>query len=224
MIGKISGILDYRALDHVLIDTGGVGYLVYCSDRTLSAMPRPGGPVTLYTDLLVREDLLQLTGFLTLAEREWYRLLTSVQGVGSRAALAVLGTLGTEGIARALALGDATAIRAAPGIGPKIAQRLMLELRDKAPSMMALGAQGARPAMVAQTGGEEVIEATAPAEAVSTVVSHASAQADALSALLNLGYGRGEAAAAVAQISSDAPDLDAAALIRASLRHLAPKG
>ncbi len=97
MIGKVSGRLDYRGADHVLVDTGGVGYIVYCSDRTLAAMPGPGGAVSLYTELVVREDLMQLIGFRTLAEREWHRLLVTVQGVGAKAALAILGTLGTEG-------------------------------------------------------------------------------------------------------------------------------
>ena len=138
MIGKVSGRLDYRGADHVLIDTGGVGYLVHCSERTLAAMPGPGEAVALYTELVVREDLMQLFGFPTLAEREWHRLLMSVQGVGARAALAILGALGAEGVGRALSLGDASAIRAAPGIGPKIAQRVVLELRGKAPAVMAM--------------------------------------------------------------------------------------
>ncbi|TPE53782.1 Holliday junction branch migration protein RuvA [Amaricoccus solimangrovi] len=227
MIGKVTGRLDHRAADHVLIETqGGVGYLVHCSDRTLMAMPGPGGFVSLYTDLLVREDLLQLVGFLTLGEREWYRLLVSVQGVGAKAALAILGALGTEGLARALSLGDSAAFRAAPGIGPKIAQRLVLELKAKAPAIMALGAAGARPAM---TG--EVIEA-APAEVPRRArpapppepPAAAVAQADALSALSNLGYAPGEAAAAVTEAIGAEPGLDTAGLIRAALRLLAPKG
>ena len=147
MIGKISGRLELRGADHVLIDTGGVGYVVHCSERTLATMPAPGAPVALYTELVVREDLLQLFGFRTLAEREWHRLLTTVQGVGARAALSILGTLGAEGVARALSLGDAAAMRAAPGIGPKIAQRLVLELQAKAPAVMAMGGAGAAPAM-----------------------------------------------------------------------------
>ena len=153
MIGKISGRLDYRGADHVLIDTGGVGYIVHCSDRTLATMPAPGGAVALYTDLLVREDLMQLIGFRTLAEREWHRLLVTVQGVGAKAALAILGTLGPEGVARALSLGDVSAIKAAPGVGPKLAQRVVLELRAKAPAVMAMGASGAAPAMVSGLPG-----------------------------------------------------------------------
>jgi Holliday junction DNA helicase RuvA len=214
MIGKVSGRLEYRGSDHVLIDTGGVGYIVHCSDRTLAAMPGAGEAVALYTDLLVREDLMQLFGFLTLAEREWHRLLMTVQGVGAKAALAILGALGTDGVSRALSLGDAAAIRAAPGIGPKIAQRLVLELKAKAPTVMAMGATGAA-AAVAAGGPAPVVAARAePA-------GDAQAQADALSALVNLGYGHGEAAAAIAEAE---PGGDAAALIRAALRRLAPKG
>lgn len=213
MIGKVSGRLDYRAGDHVLIDTGGVGYIVHCSERTLAAMPAPGEPVALYTDLLVREDLMQLYGFRTLAEREWHRLLMTVQGVGAKAALAILGALGTDGVARALSLGDAAAIRAAPGVGPKIAQRVILELKAKAPAVIAMGVHGATPVM--DPAADPLIEPVPlPASPA------AGAQADALSALVNLGYGPGEAVAAIAGVEAE----DAAGLIRGALRALAPKG
>lgn len=212
MIGKVSGRLDYRGADHVLVDTGGVGYLVYCSDRTLAALPPPGEAVALYTDLLVREDLMQLFGFLTLVERDWHRLLMSVQGVGAKAALAILGALGPEGLARALAVGDATAFRAAPGVGPKIAQRVALELKAKAPAMMALGA-GPAPAAARAARG---------AAAAPSAPAVAAPSAEALSALVNLGYAPGEAAAAVAEIGAE-PGLDTAATIRAALKRLAPK-
>ena len=207
MIGKISGRLDYRAADHVLIDTGGVGYLVYCSERTLAVMPATGGAVALYTELVVREDLLQLFGFPTLAEREWHRLLTTVQGVGAKAALSILGTLGAEGASRAIALGDVNAIRAAPGIGPKIAQRVILELKGKAPAVMAMGVHGARPVLAGVAA--EVID-----------LGDAGANADALSALVNLGYAPGEAASAVAQVSG----VDAGEVIRAALKVLGASG
>ena len=138
MIGKLSGRIDYRAADHVLIDVRGVGYLVYVSDRTMAALPGVGEVVALYTDLVVREDLMQLFGFQTLVEKEWHRLLTSVQGVGAKASLAILGTLGPDGVSRAIALGDWNAVKAAKGIGPKIAQRVVLDLKDKAPGVMAM--------------------------------------------------------------------------------------
>jgi Holliday junction DNA helicase RuvA len=109
-------------------------------------MPGPGEVAALYTEMVVREDLMQLIGFRTVAEREWHRLLTSVQGVGARVSLSILGALGPDGVSRALALGDATAVRATPGVGPKLAARIVNELADKAPGVMALGAQGKRTA------------------------------------------------------------------------------
>ena len=138
MIGKITGRIDYRAPDHLLIDVRGVGYLVYCSDRTMAALPGVGEVVALFTDLVVREDLMQLFGFQTLAEKEWHRLLTSVQGVGAKASLAILGALGPDGVSRAIALGDWNAVKVAKGVGPKIAQRVVLDLKDKAPGVMAM--------------------------------------------------------------------------------------
>lgn len=231
MIGKLTGRLEARGADHVLIDVNGVGYIVHCSERTLAALPRPGATVALYTDLLVREDLLQLFGFLTLAEKEWHRLLTSVQGVGAKVALAIAGTLGPEGVSRAITLGDVAAIKAAPGVGPKLAQRIVVELKDKAASVIAMGAQGAAPAQPAPAGAE--IEAANPAEArpasaaqaapAETAGAGAAAQADALSALVNLGYAHGDAAEAVQRVAGEMPQADAPALIRAALRKLAPE-
>ena len=122
MIGKISGLLDWRGSDQVLIDVRGVGYIVHVSERTLAGLPGVGEAVSLYTELMVREDLLQLFGFPTMLEKEWHKLLTTVQGVGAKAAMAILGTLGAEGTARAITLGDARAVQAAPGVGP-MAQR-----------------------------------------------------------------------------------------------------
>ncbi|WP_415921246.1 Holliday junction branch migration protein RuvA [Tateyamaria sp. SN6-1] len=216
MIGKLSGRIDYKASDHVLLDVRGVGYLVFCSDRTLAALPGPGEAVALFTDLVVREDLMQLFGFPTLVEKEWHRLLMSVQGVGAKASLAILGTLGPDGVSRAIALGDWNAVKAAKGIGPKIAQRIVLDLKDKAPTVMAMSGG---PAEVLAAG-----DADAVIEPVVVSAPPSSAQADALSALGNLGYAPSDAAAAVAQAAGDAPDADAPALIRAALRLLAPKG
>ena len=222
MIGRIAGVILHRAMDHVLIDVRGVGYIVHVSQRTAAALPPVGEVVALYTDLLVREDLLQLFGFPTLLEKEWHRLLMSVQGVGAKASMAILGTLGAEGVGRAIALGDWSAIKAAQGVGPKLAQRVVMELKDKAPSVMALG--GALSVDVAV--GDDVIEpATKPAKRpAATVSASATATADALSALLNLGYGQGEAAAAVAEAAGANEGAQAPALIRAALKLLAPKG
>ena len=222
MIGRLAGRIDYRAADHVLIDVKGVGYLVYCSDRTMQALPGAGEHVALYTDLLVREDLLQLYGFTTLAEKEWHRLLMSVQGVGAKASLAILGTLGPDGVGRAIALGDWNAVKAAKGIGPKTAQRVVNELKDKAPEVMAMGAAGSAPAQ-APVAGDDVIEPVA-APASPPVAPKGQSQAEALSALGNLGYAPGEAAGAVAQAAGEAPEADTAELIRAALKLLAPKG
>ncbi|NND21216.1 MAG: Holliday junction branch migration protein RuvA, partial [Silicimonas sp.] len=129
MIGRLAGRIDYRGSDHVLIDVKGVGYIVYVSERTLAALPRVGEAAALYTELLVREDLLQLFGFTTLTEKEWHRLLIGVQGIGAKASMAILGTLGPDGVARAIALGDWASVKAAPGVGPKIAQRVVNELK-----------------------------------------------------------------------------------------------
>ena len=221
MIGKLSGRLEYRSTDHVMIDVRGVGYLVFCSDRTLASLPGPGEAVALYTDLLVREDLMQLYGFTTLAEKEWHRLLMSVQGIGAKASLAILSALGPDGVSRAIALGDWNAVKAAKGVGPKIAQRVVLDLKDKAPQVMAMGqgpaaALGEAPAEVIDTGDVVTPAPAAPASS--------SAQADALSALGNLGYNPSEAAAAVAQAAAEAPEAGTQDLIRAALKLLAPKG
>lgn len=227
MIGKISGRIDYRAADHVLIDVRGVGYIVHVSDRTLAALPGVGEACALYTELLVREDLLQLFGFPTLLEKEWHRLLMTVQGVGAKAAMAILGTLGAEGAARAITLGDARAIQAAPGIGPKIAQRVVLELKAKAPGVMAMGA-----ALSSEPVLDEVIEpvtapapnrARAAAKPAPKAAARAASTADALSALQNLGYGPSDAAQAVAAVAAENPEADTAGLIRLSLKLLAPK-
>ena len=123
MIGRLAGRIEMKADDHVLIDVRGVGYVVYCSDRTLAALPGVGTATALWTDLLVREDLLQLFGLPTLVEKEWHRLLMSVQGVGAKASLAILGTLGAEGVSRAIALGGWNAVNAAQGICPTPAHR-----------------------------------------------------------------------------------------------------
>ncbi len=216
MIGKLSGRIDYRGADHVLIDVRGVGYMVYCNERTLAGLPGVGEAVALYTDLLVREDLLQLFGFTSLVEKEWHRLLMSVQGIGAKASMAILGTLGADGVSRAIALGDWNAVKAAKGIGPKTAQRVVIELKDKAPTVMAMA--GAAP-VVSETDNESVEVIEAP-----IVAPSGAAQSEALSALGNLGYAPGEAASAVAEAAGADPSADTTTLIKAALKLLAPKG
>lgn len=211
MIGKLSGRLEYRGLDHVMIDVGGIGYVVFCSERTLAALPGPGAAVALYTDLLVREDLLQLFGFTTPVEKEWHKLLMGVQGIGAKASMAILGALGADGVSRAIALGDWNAIKAAKGVGPKTAQKVVIELKDKAPSVMAMG--GSLP----QTAGAVEAQVLEPVAGAS-----GAAQAEALSALVNLGYAQSDAASAVAQAGDGASETSD--LIRAALKLLAPSG
>ena len=225
MIGKLAGRIEYRADDHILLDVRGVGYLVYCSDRTLVTLPGVGQAISLYTDLAVRDDLLQLFGFTSLVEKEWYRLLLTVQGVGAKASLAILGSLGPDGVSRAIALGDWNSIRSARGIGPKTAQRIVNELKDKAPKVMAMFTRDAcSEAVISEF--DDVIEtfASSSPEVISNPTANNDAQADAMSALGNLGYGPGDSAAAVAKAMTEEETLDTVVLIRAALKLLAPKG
>lgn len=220
MIGMLTGRVALRASDHVVLDVGGVGYVVHCSDATLRGLPARGEVARLYTELLVREDLLQLFGFLSPAEREWHRLLTSVQGVGAKGALSIQGTLGANGLSRAIALGDWTAVKAAPGVGPKIAQRIVNELKDKAAGVMSMGGDA-----VIDDGDVAPVEGdTASPAPTATARAGSPAQAEALSALVNLGYMQGDAAAAVATALGEDEAADTATLIRRALRALAPKG
>jgi holliday junction DNA helicase RuvA len=216
VIGRIAGRLDYRAADHVLIDVRGVGYLVHVSDRTMAGLPAVGEAVALYTDLLVREDLLQLFGFPTLAEKDWHRLLMTVQGVGAKASMAILSALGADGVARAIAMGDARSVQAAQGVGPKLAQRVILELKNKAPAMMLAGDRTAVPSDDDAVIEETTRRSSPPQARIDT--------ADALSALQNLGYAPTDAAQAVATVAGENPGADTATLIRLSLRRLMPKG
>ncbi len=213
MIGRLKGQVAHVGEDHALIDVNGVGYIVHCGSRTLAGLPKPGETVALYTDLLVREDLLQLFGFSSLPERDWHRLLTTVQGVGAKVSMGILSTLGTEGVNRAIALGDAATVKRAPGVGPKLATRIVNELKSKAPAMMASSAPKSA------TGSPAPVIDPMP-----VVEVEQGASADALSALANLGYQPGEAAEAIARAATDAPDADAGTLIKAALRALAPKG
>lgn len=228
MIGSLKGRIEYKATDHTLIDVSGVGYLVYCSERTLSLLPSDGEYVTIFTELVVREDLLQLYGFLTFAEKEWHRLLCSVQGVGAKGALAIQGILSVEALSRAILLSDWATVKSAPGVGPKIAQRIVNELKEKAPKVMAMGAVTSNPIdgntdLVDHDDRKNQSEINVASE-VSNSEALRNVQADTLSALINLGYSQGDAASAIARIETEETDLDAKKLIRSALRLLAPRG
>ena len=223
MIGRLRGRVDYKTHDHFLLDVNGVGYLIFCSERTLAEIPIDGEFTTIYTDLLVREDLMQLFGFLSQVEKEWYRLLMSVQGVGAKASLAILSALGEDGVSRSIALGDWTSIKSAKGIGPKTAQRVVNELKDKAAHVMSIVPNeiGERENKIDEG---EVVERIDDHPTINLAASNKTAQADALSALQNLGYSPSESAAAVAKILHESSDLSTEELIRNSLKMLSPKG
>src|ERR1700726_4101921 len=204
MIGKLKGLIDSYGEDFVIVDVGGVGYVVHCSGRTLQALPAPGEPATLAIETYVREDQIGLFGFLSDVEREWFRLLQTVQGVGTKVALPVLGTLKPADLANAVAMRDKAAIARSPGVGPKVAERIVTELKDKAPAYTSVD-----PAVVRLTG--EVEERRAPQPVL-----------DAISALVNLGYGQPQAAAAVAAANRTVgKGASAADLIRRGLKELA---
>ncbi len=193
MIARLSGILAEAGADHLVIDVNGVGYLAQASSRTLSAIGPIGGNVLLLTEMQVREDAITLFGFGSAAERDWFRLLTGVQGVGGRVALAILSVLEPNDLSRAIAQGDKAMIARANGVGPKLAQRIAMELRDKV-GAIALG------------------PGSAPAPA-------GSATADAISALANLGFRPAEASTAVAAASDElGSDAGLDALVRLALR------
>jgi holliday junction DNA helicase RuvA len=204
MIGKLKGLVDSFGEDFVILDVGGVGYQVHCSARTLQALPSAGEAAVLSIETYVREDQIKLFGFRTDAEREWFRLLQTVQGVGAKVALAVLGTLPPIDLANAIALRDKAAVARTPGVGPKVAERIVTELKDKAPYFA-----DADPIVVSLSGA--VHEARAPQPVT-----------DAISALVNLGYGQPQAAAAIAVATRTAGDkAETAQLIRLGLKELA---
>ena len=203
MIGKLKGTIDEIGEDHVVLDVHGVGYVAHCSARTLGRLGSAGEAAVLFIETYVREDQFRLFGFLTALEREWFRLLQSVQGVGSKVALAVLSTLTPGELANAIALQDKTAVSRAPGVGPKVAVRIMTELRNKAP---AFAGEAAASIGLKQEIGEGV--ASAPVT-------------DAVSALTNLGSSRDQAANAVAAaLRNGGEGADSAKLIRLGLKEL----
>jgi Holliday junction DNA helicase RuvA len=204
MIGKLKGIVDTYGEDFVILDVGGVGYQVQCSARTLQELPASGQPAVLSIETYVREDQIRLFGFTSDVEREWFRLLQTVQGVGARVALSVLGTLKPAELASAIALRDKAMVARTPGVGPKVAERIVTELKDKAPAYADLD-----PAVVRLSGAVDDRRAPQPI-------------ADAVSALVNLGYGQPQAAAAIAAAAREAGEgSDAARLIRLGLKELA---
>lgn len=208
MIGKLRGVVDAVGADHAIIDVGGVGYEVACSSRTLSALPQPGEPVTLSIETHVREDAIKLYGFLSEAERGWFRLLQSVQGVGSKMALSILSTLDVAHLANAIALQDKATVTRAPGVGPKVALRIVNELRDKAPPLAISAAAVSGPRSKGSDGKATSAEVSPVAEAVS--------------ALVNLGYAPLQANAAIsAAIQKAGDDPRTEDLIRFGLKELA---
>ena len=204
MIGKLKGIIDSYGEDYIILDVNGIGYLVHCSPRTLQELPATGQPATLSIETHVREDQIRLFGFMSDVEREWFRLLQTVQGVGAKVALAVLGTLKPVALASAIAMRDKAMVARTPGVGPKVAERIVTELKDKAPAYA-----GIDPAVIRLSGAVEDKRAPQPV-------------ADAVSALVNLGYGQPQAASAVAVAARNAGErADAASLIRLGLKELA---
>jgi holliday junction DNA helicase RuvA len=204
MIGKLKGIVDEIGEDHCLIDVGGVGYVAHCSARTLSSLGGAGEAATLFIETYVREDMIRLYGFGSALEREWFRLLQNVQGVGAKVALAVLSTLTPAELANAIALRDIAMVARAPGVGKKVAERIVTELKTKAPAFAgeATGTIGLK---------QELGEGVAPAPV-----------SDAVSALSNLGYSRDIAANAVAAaLKSAGEGADTGTLIRLGLKELA---
>ena len=204
MIGKLKGLIESYGQDSVILDVNGVGYEVHCSARTLQELPGIGQPAALSIETHVREDQIRLFGFVTEIEREWFRLLQTVQGVGAKVALAVLGTLKPSELASAIAMRDKAMVARAPGVGPKVAERIVTELKDKAPAYTNVD-----PALVRLSGALDDKRAPAPVT-------------DAVSALVNLGYAQPQAAAAIAAAARSAgDDAETTTLIRLGLKELA---
>jgi Holliday junction DNA helicase RuvA len=217
MIGKLTGKIEYLGVDHVVIDVNGIGYVVYCSERTLTSLPGRGEVVSLHTDLLVKEDILQLYGFTSIVEKEWHRLLMTVQGVGAKASMAILGTLGSDGVTTAIVMEDWNSIKMAKGIGPKTAQRVVIELKDKAPSVIALGGDNI-------SNNDVLIESSQ--DEIGNVVANkgtANVKAEVLSALINLGYSHTESAQAATKAMERTDRHETAIVVKLALTLLGPK-
>jgi Holliday junction DNA helicase RuvA len=205
MIGKLTGRIDTSAEDHVIVDVGGVGYMVFASAKTLSALPDAGGLATLLIETHVREDHIHLYGFASVAERSWFRTLTTVQGVGVKMALAILSVFTPEQLINAIAAQDKKALTSVSGVGPKLAERIATELKSHVAKMSVAGYQFPTP-----TTGTSKTKA-----ASGTLVE------DAISALVHLGYARTEAFTAVMRVQQALPEAKLDVLIKDSLRELA---
>ncbi|WP_297834122.1 Holliday junction branch migration protein RuvA [uncultured Roseibium sp.] len=204
MIGKLKGTIDSYGEDHVILDVHGVGYQVHCPSRILQGLPRAGEAAVLFIETIVREDMIRLYGFGVEAEREWFRILMTVQGVGAKVALGILGILKASEVANAIALGDKATISRAPGVGKRVAERIIAELKDKAPGLATVD-QGT--IAVSQNVADNV--AARPV-------------AEAVSALTNLGYAQAQASGAVAKaLQSVGEDATTETLIRLGLKELA---
>ena len=204
MIGKLKGVIDAYGEDFVIVDVQGVGYVVHCSSRTLQNLPKTGEAAVLSIETYVREDMIRLYGFRSDVEREWFRLLQTVQGVGAKVALGILSVLDPGALATAIATGDKASVARGPGVGPKLAARIVAELKDKAPAFSPLD-----PTVIRLTGAVEDRSAPAPVK-------------DAVSALVNLGYAQVQASAAVAAAMRQAGEAaETKTLIRLGLRELA---
>lgn len=203
MIGKLKGIIDEIEDDHIILDVQNVGYIVFVSNRTLATLGSVGEPVTLFIETHVREDFIRLYGFTSKLDQEWFKILQNVQGVGAKVALAVLATLSASELANAIALRDNAMISRAPGVGKKVAERMITELQGKAPAFSTIGHENL-------TMIEDASRTNAP-----------SAVGDALSALTNLGYSREQAANAIATALKQAgEDAESTVLIRHGLKEL----
>jgi holliday junction DNA helicase RuvA len=204
MIGKLKGTIDSYGEDFVILDVHGVGYLVHCSSRTLQSLPAAGEAATLSIETIVREDMIRLFGFSAEIERQWFNILLGVQGVGQKVALAILSTLRPAELANAIALKDKAAIARTSGVGPKLAERICVELKDKAPAFGSID-----PAVIKLASEVEEGRVKGPVK-------------DAISALVNLGYGPPQAAAAVAAaVQALGDSAETGALIRQGLKELA---
>ena len=218
MIGKISGIVDLIDKDTVLVDVGGLGYMVNISLNTKNRLPQVGEKIALYTEMMVREDSIQLIGFSTALEKEWFRLLISVQGVGAKAALAILGVVSLKQLSRSIVLGNPELITSAPGVGPKIAKRIILELAQKA-LLLNSDTEEQMHEKLTQTDQETISDGKNDEQ-----INYASnGENEAISAMVNLGYDKNISTRIVAKVCSENSELEISEIIRLSLQRIVAK-